>query len=232
MAKRSAAMWAVWTAGVLAIYLAGCGGAGSFGESVRVAPEKRMTLESPFAGGRPMYFPKDRPLNITDAQRSSTGSGAAESWARETGTALCKASADSPGKATAEFQLGQVLDTRSDKPVDVTAVFDLDYQYSVKSDPDDTTKPEDKLALKVYISDSNRHVLKRTILTDLQSASAPDSFAGREKPSFDVTLEPGLAYHFVVAGLVEVSGTEKSGASAGIEIRSFELELLPRNTPP
>ena len=215
----------------VALLPAGCGGAGSFGEKVRVAPEKQVTLESPFAQGQPMYFPKDRPFNVTDAQRTSSGGGSAESWAKEAGTALCKASADSPGKATAEFQIGQVLDTRSDKPVDVTAVFDLDYQYSVKSDPDDVTKPEDTLALKVYISDSNRHVLKRTVLTDVQSASAPENFAGRQKPSFDVTLEPGVAYHFVVAGLVEVTGTEKSGASAGIEIRSFELELLPRNTP-
>jgi len=210
--------------------LSGCGGPGGFGESIQLPQETRVTLQTEFAEGKPIYFPKDRPFNVFDAQRSSTGGATAESWSTEGGTALCEASAESVGTARAEFQLGQVIDTRAEEPLDVTAVFDLNYEYSVKMDAEDTSKPQDKLAVKVYISDSNGQVLKRVLLADLGTATGPGRFAGREKPSFDVTLEPGLAYHFVVAGLVEVEATEKSTASARIDIRSFELELLPRGT--
>ncbi|UCG16406.1 MAG: hypothetical protein JSV19_14030 [Phycisphaerales bacterium] len=210
--------------------LSGCGGAGGFGESVQLPQETRVTLQAQFAEGKPLYFPKDRPFNVFDAQRSSTGGATAKSWSTEGGTALCEASAESVGTARAEFQLGQVIDTRAEEPLDVTAVFDLNYEYSVKVDAEDTSKPQDKLAVKVYISDSDGHVLKRVLLADLGTATGPKRFSGREKPSFDVTLEPGLVYHFVVAGLVEVEATETSTASARIDIRSLELELLPRAT--
>ncbi|MBN2131698.1 MAG: hypothetical protein JW741_19520 [Sedimentisphaerales bacterium] len=230
MRGRSVMYASVLGCGITLAAVCGCGG-GGYGEKISLPPsEKRVPIESRFAEGKPLYFPKDQPLNVFDAQRTSSGEATAESWAKPAGTAMAKAAATAVGTAKAEFQIGQVIETRADKAIDVTAVFDLKYEYTVETDPSDLTKPADTLGLKVYISDSNRNVLKRAVLVDLGTAEGPRHFAGREKPSFDLTLEPGLAYQFVVAGLVEVQGTETSAASGQIDLQTFELELLPRNT--
>jgi hypothetical protein len=216
--------------GIALAAVCGCGG-GGYGEKISLPPsEKRVPIESRFAEGKPLYFPKDQTFNVYDAQRTSSGEATAESWARPAGTAMAKAAATAVGTATAEFQIGQVIETRTDTAIDVTAVFDLKYEYTVETDASDLTKPADKLGLKVFIRDSNRNVLKRTVLVDLGTAEGPRHFVGREKPSFDLTLEPGLAYQFVLAGLVEVQGTDASAASGQIDLQAFELELLPRNT--
>ncbi len=221
--------WALGCGVVLAA-VCGCGG-GGYGEKISLPPsEKRVPIESRFADGKPLYFPKDQLFNVFDAQRASSGEAAAEAWARPAGTAMAKAAATAVGTAKAEFQVGQVIETRVDAPIDVTAVFDLKYEYMVEADASDLTKPADTLGLKVYIRDSNRNVLKRAVLVDLGTSEGPQHFVGREKPSFDVTLEPGLAYQFVLAGLVRVQGTDSSAASGQIEVQTFELELLPRNT--
>jgi hypothetical protein len=208
----------------------GCGGNADFGESVTLPQEQRTSVQGNFAEGKPLCFPKDRPFNVCDSQRSSSGAGEAESAAAEAGTARCKAEANGVGVAKAEFQIGQVVYIPTEEPIEATIVFDVNCAYTTRTDPNDTTKPEDKLGLKVYIRGSNGHVLKRQMLADLETSKGAETFSGRLAPSFDVTLEPGLAYHVVLAGLVEVSGTEKSTASAEIDIRSLEIELLPRKS--
>lgn len=210
--------------------LAGCSESGNFGESVTVPQEKRTSLQTQFAEGKPLYFPKDGSFNVYDSQRSSTGEATADAAAMESGTAHCKATASGVGTATAEFQLGQVVFSASDKPLEATVAFNIDWAYEVKSDPMDITKPEDRLALKAYVRGSDNRILKKVMLADLKASSGPEAFSGRQTPAFDVTLQPRLAYHLVVAGLVEVTGTEQSGASAQIEVRSLEIELLPKGS--
>jgi hypothetical protein len=126
--------------------------------------------------------------------------------------------------------LGQVLNTRGGKPLPVTVVFDLNYEYAARVEDEGVNKPDDKLALKAYIKDSNGRKPKEVMLVDLTTAAGPEHFSGRENPAFAVTLQPNLAYHLVLAGKVEVTGTDSCGATAAIEVRSLEIELLPRDT--
>jgi hypothetical protein len=167
---------------------------------------------------------------VFDAQRSSSAQGNAEADAKEDGTAFCRAAAPGEGAAKAEFQLGQVVTipaAEGAQGAKVAAIFELDYEYLLETDITDTTKPNDKLALKAYISDSEQNMVGKLMLVDLESDVAPNRFAGQQSPAFQLTLEPGRAYHFIVAGLVEVTGTQDSAAKAEIKVNLLKLEILP-----
>ncbi|HUU81989.1 MAG TPA: hypothetical protein VM243_00675 [Phycisphaerae bacterium] len=205
----------------------GCSGA-EFGESAALPQGKHASLTDEFAAGRPLALPADMPLNLYDSQRRATAAGRAESSAAPEGRAACRVSADGVGTAAAEFQLGHVLDNRGQGPLKVTARFAVDYACRVEADPDDRSKPDDKLGLRLFIRDSNRRVLQGMMLTEVGQATGPREWSGRESHALDVVLEPGLAYYFVLAGKASVTGTEVSTASAEIDVRSFALELVPR----
>ena len=220
---------AVWScSAVLLGGMLGCS-SGGFGESVSLPQERHASLVDDFAAGQRLALPQDVPFNLHDSQRSATAAGQAESSAEPAGRANCRALADDVGTATAEFQLGHVLDNRGQGPLNVTARFAVDYACRVEADPDDRSKPADKLGLRVFIRDSDRRVLERSMLTQASDATGSRDWTGRESHAFDVVLEPGLAYYFVLAGRVSVTGTEVSAASAQIDLRSFDLELTPRD---
>jgi hypothetical protein len=207
--------------------LIGCS-QGGFGESVSLPQEKHASLLDEFAQGKPLALPAEGSFNLADSQRHSAGAGRADANAAESGQAACTASADAVGTAEAEFQLGHVLDNRGTDPLRINATFDVDYRCRVAGDPEDTTKPADYLGLRVFIRDSNRRVSHELTLTEVTSFAGPSEWSGRQAQSFDVTLEPGLAYYFVLAGRTAVAGTEASSASAEIEVRSLTIELTPR----
>ncbi|MCP4249396.1 MAG: hypothetical protein GY778_20320 [bacterium] len=218
----------VVTLGLVAAGLAsGCSRA-EFGESVSLPSAKHGTLLDDFAAGSPLSLPADTPFNLTDSQRSATASGRADSGAQAAGTAHCGAEAEKEGTANAEFQLGHVLDNRGQDRLPVTVRFDVDYTCSLRGDPANNAKADDLLGLRVFVRDSDHRVLKSMVLADAGSRVGPEQWSGRQQPAFDVTLEPGLAYYFVLAGRVAVTGTEASDASAGIEIKSLTIELTPR----
>lgn len=206
----------------------GCSGRG-FGESVSLPQEQHASVVDDFAAGKPLVLPQGGPFNLHDSQRTATAAGRAESSAEPTGRAACHASAEGVGTAATEFQLGHALDNRGPGPLKVTACFAVDYACRVVADPDDRSKPADELGLRVFIRDSNRRLLEGMMLTRVSEATGPRDWTGRESHTFDVVLEPGLAYYFVLAGRVSVTGTAVSGASADIDVRSFDLELIPRN---
>ena len=216
---------------ILALMASGCSETG-FGESVSLPKDKHASLLDDFAAGAPLRLPADAAFNVADSQRQATGAGQADSAADAAGTAHCTASADGAGTATAEFQLGHVLDNRGDQPLNVTARFDVDYECSLESPPDTasdaTAKPADQLGVRVFVRDSNRHIHRTMMLTDISQYTGPKQWSGRQSPAFDVTLEPGLAYYFVLAGRATVSGTETTTASAKINVRSMNVELTPR----
>ena len=162
---------AVWScSAVLLGGMLGCS-SGGFGESVSLPQERHASLVDDFAAGQRLAVPQDVPFNLYDSQRSATAAGQAESSAEPAGRANCRASADNVGTATAEFQLGHVLDNRGQGPLNVTARFAVDYACRVVADPDDRTKPADKLGLRVFIRDSDRRVLERSMLTEAGEAT-------------------------------------------------------------
>ena len=212
---------------VAAALVSGCSQA-EFGESVMLPPAKHATLLDDFAAGTPLSLPADGSFNLTDSQRGATAAGRSESGAQAAGTAHCQAEAAKEGTANAEFQLGHVLDNRGPEPLAVTVRFDVDYACSLHGAPADMVTADDLLGLRVFVRDSDHRVLKKMVLADAGSRVGPDRWSGRQQPAFDVTLQPGLAYYFVLAGRVAVTGTEAGHAAAGIDIKSLTLELTPR----
>jgi hypothetical protein len=212
---------------MLAGSLAGCGGA-EFGESVSIPQERHASLVDDFADGQELNLPGDMPFNLYDSQRRATGAGLADSSAEPAGRAGCQAQAGAVGTAEAEFQLGHVLDNRGQEPLKITARFAVDYACQVEADLLDRTKTADQLGLRVFVRDSNRRVLSNMMLTQLEETTGPREWTGRQVNAFDVTMEPGLAYYFVLAGRVSVTATELSTASAQIEVHSLDIELTPR----
>ncbi|MHC4090219.1 MAG: hypothetical protein ACYSVY_08065 [Planctomycetota bacterium] len=213
---------------VLGLVSPGCSKV-EFGESVSLPQEQHGSLLDDFAAGQPIELPSQTTFNLFDSQRASTGAGQADSSADPSGTAHCLALADAIGTAGAEFQLGHVLDNRGEGPLTVTVRFDVEYECRLQGNPTDTSKPEDQLGLRVFVRDSDKRVLKSMMLTDAGSLDGPNSWSGRQSPAFDVTLEPGLAHYFVLAGRVTSTGTETSAASARIDVRSLKIDLTPRN---
>ena len=211
-----------------AMLLLGCGGAANFGESVTVKPEKHTRLDDPLSAGTVVHLPADHSFNVSDAQRFSTGPAKADSSAEPDGRAVCSATAQSGGTAWAEFQVGHVLDHRGEKPLEATVTFRVNYRYHMDCPAEVPEAEANKFALKAYIRDSNKRVLKRALLANLEPSKGPHEWQGHQISAFDVTFEPGLAYHLVLAGRVEVYGPQERAASSEIEVSSLELDVAPR----
>ncbi len=227
MSSTSGRIAVLWCAMGLVLAVSGCNQQG-FGESVTLTRADRGSVVDDFATGQPLRLPGDAGLNLADSQRSAAGAGKAESSADGTGLARCAASADGVGTATAEFQLGHVLDNRGESALPVTARFDIDYTCRLQTDADDVSKPEDRLALRVFVRDSNKRVHRSMMLTDFTQFTGPREWSGRQSPSFDITMEPGLAYYFVLAGRTSVTGTDATASAAELDVTSMKIELIPR----
>ncbi len=218
---------AVVACSILLPLAAGCQDSG-FGESVNLPQDKRASLLDDFADGKPLALPADAAFNLVESQRTSTGVGQAESTAEAAGRAHCTAASDGVGTAEAQFQLGHVLDNRGEQPLDVTVQFDVEYSCRVQGDAEDRTKPADHLGLRVFVRDSDGRVQPKMTLTEVSPFVGPKEWTGRQTQTFDVTLQPGLAYYFVLAARTAVAGTETSPASAEIDVRSLAIDLRPR----
>ena len=84
-------------------------------------------------------------------------------------------------------------------------------------------------ALKAYVTDSNRRTLGKVMLLDTDSAQPPGRGEGEQSPAFAVTLQPGTAYHLVVAGRVEVAGDKTSGSTVALVVESLDIRLSRRS---
>jgi len=206
--------------------LLGCGSSRDFGESVSL-PQKSLARSAvAFSGGQVVALPADRPFNVADTQRHSEGAAHADSNASNSGQASCTADATEGGAASAEFQIGHVLTYDGASATKVSVTFDIDYRcMSNDHTPHGAAPP---VGLKAFIKDSNHRLLGKVMLTDGNPDRLPDRWSGSQSPSFDITLEPGLAYHLIVAGRVEVSGDDTSGPRAELEVRRAEIQIAPR----
>ncbi len=210
---------------ILIATLQGCGGGDDFGESVTIPQGHRDRLSAAFNGGAPVTLPKDRSFNVADTQRHSQGAAAADSTADDSGRASCSADASRGGRAGAEFQIGHVLTHDGNTPLDVAVTFNVEYRCSVRGDaPGNDAQP---IALKAYIKDSNHRMLAKVMLAEGDSDRLPERWSGSQSPSFDLKLEPGLAYHLIVAGSVAVSGDGEHGLRAELEVTRVEIQIAP-----
>ncbi len=214
-----------YTCCIVTAGLLGCSGSRDFGESVSLPQKKPARPTVAFSGGQVLTLPADRPFNVSDTQRYSEGAAHADSNTSATGQASCTADATAGGVASAEFQIGHVLTYDGDDATRVSVTFDIDY-HCMASDhaPSGEAQP---VGLKAYVKDSNHRLLAKVMLADGDPDRLPDRWSGSQSPSFDITMEPGLAYHLIVAGKVEVSGDDTGGARAELAVLRAEIQITP-----
>lgn len=204
---------------------AGCGG-GGYGEGVRFTARTQTRVDEVLVAGERLTLPKDQPYSITDTQRRSEGNGTADATAAVEGTARCHAAVNGKGTAAAEFQLGHMLFNGEDQPLEVTVICDCAFAYEIQREPG--TAPE-LIGLKFYVKDSNRRVLRREVFVAPEGDLAASRHSSHEIVSFNITLEPGLAYQLVLAGRVDVTGQEDtSPLAATIEVSQCNVSVAAR----
>ena len=222
---RRPSLAAVSTA--LSMAAAGCSGQGDFGLKVTVPQERHHVLTSSDLGRASVDAGKDGLFNVADAQRDSHGQAKAESQADPAGNASCSVDASVGGTGSAEFQLGRVLRYDGDSPSDAYVTFDVTYRCTVRGHEESSRPPT--AALKAYVTDSNRRTLGKVMLLDTDSEQPPGRWEGEQSPAFAVTLQPGTAYHLVVAGRVEVAGDKTSGSTVALVVESLDIRLSRRS---
>lgn len=208
--------------------LAGCNSAGGYGESVRFKTHDESRADEVLGTGSRLELPSGAKFSITQAQRRSEGAGRAESEVSEEGTARCLAAVDGHGSASAGFQLGHMIFNAEDKPREVTITLDCDFEYSSTNDPTSPAAP-DLIGLKFYVKDSNRIVQRKESLIAPDGTLGAARHSGRQVSTFDVTLEPGLAYQLVLAGEVDIADAdERPPLEASITVRKCSVTVADR----
>jgi hypothetical protein len=205
------------------IALCGCEGGDDFGEGVRLASQKHSQLPSTL----PVSYPSGDGFNVVDTQRAAKGSALAEASADASGRAMARVDATGGGWGSAEFQIGQVVTHALDAPT--AAMVTIQVAYECVTPRQEVGYGETPVALKAYVMDSNRRTLGKILLTQADSGRLPESWRGSQSPSFRVELEPGLAYHMIVAGRVSVGQEHSSeavdGGVASIEVQSVSVDI-------
>jgi len=214
------------TAWVMAgILLAGCGRGAEFGLDVSVPQSRQHRIDSPSGDASAELLPPERPFNVTDAQRQSEGAATAASHVAPDGSATCVADALRGGAATAGFQVGHVMAYHGSTNFQALVMFDVAYKCRLEGYR--TPYGNGPIRLKAYVMDSNRRLLGEVMLAASDPDRLPTSWSGSQAPSFDVNLEPGLAYHLIVAGHVEVSGDDTNGPMASLSVTSVNIRVIP-----
>lgn len=222
MTPRTGRCW-LTGAVLLSVLPFGCSG-GGFGEAVRFSVRETAKADALISAGERVHFPNDEPFSVANAQRHSQGSGRADSQASPDGKARCSAAIAGMGEATGEFQLGHIIFNAQDQPLPVTVAFDCAYHY--QSSRSATGKVPESIGLKFYVKDSNRHVLRRDVLVAPDGVLGATEHSSRQAASFDLTLQPGLAYQLILAGIVRTAEeTEPTELEAAVEVQEFSITV-------
>ena len=214
---------AVWAAGLFV--QTGCGGGADFGLDVSVPQSRQHRVEWPGNADGLAILPPDRPFNVADAQRQSDGAASASSSASPEGSASCVADASHGGSASAGFQVGHVLAYHGSTSLGALVTFDV--AYVCRLEAYEARYGNGPIRLKAYVMDSDRRLLGEVMLAASDPDRLPTSWSGSQAPSFDVTFEPGVAYHLIVAGHVEVSGVDTTGPRASLSVTSVDIRVIP-----
>lgn len=214
---------AAWSAGVAIV--TGCGGGDDIGFDVSIPQSRHLRIDRPTGAEGSTILPPDRPFNVADAQRRSEGSARATSSAAPDGIASCVADVSRGGSAVASFQVGHVVAYHGSAPFNAAVIFDVVYECELQAYQ--TQYGDAPIRLKAYVMDSNRQVLGEVMLVAGDADRLPTRWSGSQAPSFDVTFEPGLAYHLIVAGHVEVSCVDTTGPTASLSVTSVDIRVVP-----
>lgn len=175
----------------------------------------------------PASFPGSGTFNLHNAQRFSSGGASAEANVDRAGAARATVSLHETGEGWAEFELGQVIPAgATSSALPVIAAVKLDSEYELTAKDASNPSPSGKLTLKVVILDSQRRVVKRQTLTEVELGQAAPRGSGRFERTFEFSLEPSLSYQILVAGRVELgSPTAAADASSSLSVSRVEVTL-------
>jgi hypothetical protein len=186
---------------------------------VSVPPERQTRLEP----GRSLLLrlPADLPFNHTDAGRESKGDGKADSRAFTDGKGYAHVSVSSNGVASAVFQVGHVLYSTSPEPIDAVVRFDCRFSYDMRCADPVKNVPE-LIELNLLIEDAEQRKLHELVLISQEDRFGAARREGRDAPSFNLRMEPGVSYVLRATGHVRASA---EGDAAPVEVR-LELHEL------
>lgn len=213
--------------GSIALASSACTDNRDFGESVAIPQSIRHSVGPALGPSRAIHLPDDFPFNVVDTQRQSSGQATATSSASSSGRARCSADASTGGSAVAEFQIGHVLTYDATERLAATVTFNVAYRCSIQHDG--AAFSAEPVQLKVYVMDSQRRILGKAFLTGTAADRLPERWTGSQSHAFDLAIRPDLAYHFIVAGRVQVSGGDTAGPQATIEVQSLDILISPRS---
>ncbi|MCC7291661.1 MAG: hypothetical protein IT449_06340 [Phycisphaerales bacterium] len=207
-----------------------CSGACSssrFGEELLAPPRQSSEASSPTEFLLPASFPGSGGFNLFHAKSSEEGGASATAIVDRTGSARAEVTLHETGEGSAEFELGQIIPAAAtSSSSSVVAAVKLDSAYELSANSMADPSPAGKLALKIVILDSQRRVVKRQTLTEVELGQAAPRGAGRFERTFEFTLEPTLSYQILVAGRVELgSPTTTTDAAGSLSVSRVEVAL-------
>lgn len=222
----------------LLMLLTGCGGS-DWPRMVDVPPERVYELSAE-STQKPILLPGDTPFVVHDRESSQDpgqdGTAQGESDAKPDGTAFCRATATAGGSASGDFLIGHVFHNSESQSCSAVCTVELEFsqKLAVSAGADALTVAE--YHLEAFVRDSSERIVRRYPLADSMTALGPRSSS--ETAVFDLEFEmhPRTAYHVVLAGRVKSSTKPDAEASAEIELKRLQMELVakpggPRSTP-
>lgn len=234
---RSFAAAGLVAAAFLLVGAVGCGG-GDWPRVVSV-PADRMEQVNDLTDVRRMVLPESQPFNVHDRRSSQnpgqTGEARGESDAKAEGTAYCRAEAADGGTASADFLLGHVVHSATDRAVNVLAEFSFESDQRLTVSDDADTHTHGDYQLEAYVRDSNKRTIRRVPVAVSASDTGPRTATGKAVIEVAFDMQPGTAYHVLLAGKVAVETVEGAGASAAVEVKNLRIELTfapPTSTAP
>jgi hypothetical protein len=214
----------------IAVFLAiatvsGCGKS-SASLDVAVQPEQQTKYGDDAAAV--LHLPQDVAFNHATADRHSTALGKADSAAARDGTGSAYVAVSSNGIANAAFQVGHVMYSGKDQPIDAIVAFDCKFAYEVKG-PDLVKHSPDVIDLRIVIEDTNQRKLHELVLVGQVDHFGAERREGHEAPSFSVRFEPGTAYILRVTGRLSASAEpDMPPVEARLELTSLSIEIRPK----
>ncbi len=210
--------------------LAGCGG--QFGSEIKVhaRPLEIRAAEA----STTIRLPQDRPFGIfthnSSRQPGLDGSAEAEDQARPDGSALARAGVKEVGKASAEFQVGDVFANQTERQLDLVFRVSYRYEFEVGSEPA-RLLPDAAARLRLYARGARGELLRQIALVDASTEAGPGQGRSDDTRQFTLTIGPGGTLTVWLAGQAQVDIQGEHSANAELRLSGLQFEVVTHPAP-
>ncbi len=216
-------------AGLGLVVLAGCGGGGQVGTSVRRPAAERPDVEQSVAASGAMALPADASFNITSFKSGQDGNARGEAKPVGNNGAACVADVQGNGSAWGEFQLGYCFDNTSGAPLNAKVKLHLNVNegnalQNSGAQPA-AAKTTTANSLRFFIKDTNGVILKEETLVSGSMEKGPNTTGGKHDLFFGARFEPQRGYYLVIAGRTEAHSNNGASANTSLEVTECALEI-------